>query len=254
MRWICLLVLFLQAIPAQAQDLAHRSERWTYTLRYRGIPAASAVFATEPTNPVDSAPGWQFSIEVKLNAPLNSLFQVENRYQAFVDRQTQLPYRIVKTIQQSNVNYQRTLLLNQQTGLVTSVTEDTSWQLGMPVFDLVSMLFCLRLAQADSADTLRFNLDCEMPEWQALAVHQGDQPDMKTKIGTMAASLWLVQFVPVQLRSRPWKTDMLTNQTVQKNASLFIWLSADDRRIPLQIQYFRNKKLIDLLIQKDAIR
>ena len=95
---------------------------------------------------------------------------------------------------------------------------------------------------------MNFYLDSEYLISKVRAVVKSGFEKTKLPAGKFSAIRIELLFQQITEAERPWKTDLLTNRLAAPGSELTLWLSNDERRIPVKISYHNSIIKTELLL------
>lgn len=221
------------------------------TLEYRveslNMPVGSIKLA------IDEIVGTEFSDDYHLNATartgrlISPLFSVKNVYDNYFHVSTFLPSLMRKDVRQTNIRQNGEIRYDQENHMA-SFADTLEWLIPDSCYNFFSMFYLLRELEIDSSDTVRFHLDSENEISRAVVSYTGTRL-ISSKLGNLLSRGYHIHFEPMNSKKRSWKTDLITNRLAQQDSEMVIWLSDDNRRIPLHIHFIQRSFDIKLRLQ-----
>jgi hypothetical protein len=219
-------------------------ERLIFKMEYLNLSVATLKFQ------IDS-PSKNYHLKVHAKATLTArlLFKLDNVYETYFDGNSFLPFKAVKKIQQKNI--QRELIINyyHQQQNKASVGDSVTWFIPGDCYDYFSMLYFLRNQELKPGDSISFHLDSEFLISKVEAKVLSDQEVIQVPAGKFKSITLKLKFTAINNKSRPWKTDLLTNRLASPGSEITIWFSDDDYRLPLKIAYDQSKIKTQLILE-----
>lgn len=240
MKILCL-IFALFAIMKLGQNEANLQlnflgEKLSFKMEYLNLSVAKLDF-----NILDTEFGnYLVRVHAKATGSASLMFKLDNVYETYFDQKTCLPNRIVKKIDQKNIQHELNFLFDHRNGLAY-LADSISWKIPEDCFDYFSMLYFLRRQRLQPGDVLRFHLDSEYIISKVEARVLAAQESIKVPAGKFRAIKLNLKFTKVSQQSRPWRTDLLTNRLASPGSELTLWLSDDDSRLPLKIAYHQSQ-------------
>ncbi|HDQ00411.1 MAG TPA: DUF3108 domain-containing protein [bacterium] len=221
------------------------SEILNYKMEYLNLHVANLNFSQK----MDTAAGKNYlNVTAKSTPGTQLLFSVDNYYQLEIDRESFLPLRIEKRVCQKNVLYNLILKFDHQNHRIAK-DDSIEWAIQEPCFDYFSMLYFLRAKSLDQTDTVKLFIDSEFLIYKVNARFSKNQQTMTVPAGRFKVIPVRVTFEKTNNEQRPWKTDLLTNRLAQSGSTLIIWLTADELRIPVRLEYERSMLKTQLVLK-----
>ena len=240
-----LIIFFLFFFHIQAQTLKQKNsfnlygERLYYSMKYLNMKVANLDFSIADSNKNFSAPQYHLSVKAYSTPLASKLFKINNKYTIYFSTKDFLPLKSIKYIDQKNIQHKVVLDFNHQDYQAT-FNDSISWFLPTACYDYFSMLYFLRAQPWEESDTLRFFLDSEYLISRVEAVVLPETKILKVPCGKFKTIKIQLTFKSTTKEKRPWKTDIITNRLAKPGSKLDIWLSDDERRLPLKISYFQS--------------
>lgn len=219
-------------------------EQLMFKMEYLNLSVATLKFQTTETNLNN------FHLKIHASATLSArlLFKLDNVYETYFDRNTFLPTKVIKQIDQKNIHHELNIHFNHQQNKA-SLGDSISWSIPADCFDYFSMLYFLRSQKLEPGDSIHFHLDSEfliskveakvLPEQEVIQVPAGKFPSIKLNL----------KFSAVTHEPRPWRTDLLTNRLASPGSEITIWFSDDENRLPLKIAYHQSKIKTQIILK-----
>lgn len=186
-------------------------------------------------------------VKAKTNTLFTPLFHIDNEYASRIMLQNSLPLSLIKTIFQKNVSQVVTIIYNQDQH-IAMLNDSSRWSLPDSCHNLFSMFYLLRSHDYYVGDTLAFYLDSEHIISKAKAIVAAEEV-MQSAIGTLSTHRIEIAFTPFSELVRPWKTDLLTNRLATPYSEMTMWLSTDNERIPVRIEFKQRQYKVDLILK-----
>jgi len=240
-NWLVLYTLvFTSLIAAQPIDTNFSTcidgESLTYNMEYLKMPVARWNFSLY-FSPTDSL--FHATVYAHSTALPSRLFKLDNSYYTSFASADFLPRQAKKTINQKNIQHEVVIHFDLRQHLAR-LNDSLAYSIPYPCFDYFSMLYFVRSRHWEIGDTLQFYLDSEFLISSVKAMLLSETEKLHLPVGKFEAikiSLKMSQFAGEQ---RPWKTDLLTNRLAKPGSEMIIFLSADERHIPLKITYTQS--------------
>lgn len=230
--------------PSEAKlDSYLLGELLSFKLEYLNLTVARLNFEMRAI----TAENYHLKVHAKSTGSANFMFKLDNLYETIFDRRTFLPNRIVKRIDQKNIQHELNVTFDHRDGLA-KLGDSLTWQIPDDCFDYFSMLYYLRSQQLQPNEMLSFHLDSEYIISKVEAKVVSNQESVKVPAGKFKAIKLDLKFTQLTQRSRPWRTDLLTNRLAAPGSELTLWLSDDADRLPLKISYHQSQIKTQLVL------
>ena len=196
-------------------------ERLVYDVGYSIFTAGEAVFAIPAIDTFQGLPAYEISFTVNSTPSFTWIYKVEDRYLTFVDVAGLFPWRFTQKIREGG--YSRDFAADFDQVRNTARTKDSTYAVPPYVYDAVSALYYIR--------TFDFG-----------SFRPGQRVELRNFYKDSAYALG-VKFLGFQKVSVDAGTfDCILIEPMIREGGLFksdgrilIWLSNDDRRIPVKV-------------------
>lgn len=216
-------LLPLRSIVPGDRDLA---ETLVYEVRYGFITAGEARMTTRPGPRMSGRDTWQVVGTGRSTGAFDWVFKVRDHYESHVDREGLFPYRFIRHVREGGYRLDREIAFDPERRTATTLEKGTLRHQVLPEFcqDLVSAFHCARQLPLD---TLAMGGMIEMATFLDGEVHpvrarKTGRETIRVKAGTF--DCWTFQ--PMVMAGRIWK----------EGDDLTVYVSADDRRIPVLVK------------------
>ena len=243
-----ILVCSATQLIAQNHIVNHLGEQLNYRMEFLGLPAGSISFDVVTTKNIDSISLYHLKVKAQTNKLFSPLFGIQNKYESYFDTSTFLPQILKKDVKQKNIVQHFSINFNQQQNKA-SINDSTSWNIPDSCYSFFSMLYFLRNQYFLIGDTIKFNLDSENLASTCKAT-LANSKIISTPAGKFKAIEVKLSFKPLTTSPRPWKTDLMTNRMANPNSKMSIWLSDDQSRLPLIIQFSQKRSKVKLVLKQ----
>ncbi len=201
-------------------------ESFQYAVEWRLIPAGTAKLSWMPVQ--RAQPATEVRLHLESAGLVSRLFRVDDDYRALLGSNL-CAENVVLTAKEGNRNKETRVTFDAKTGKASWVEKDlvrnatSSKEVEIPpcVHDVMGGLMALRGLRLEPGKTLRLPISDGKKFVQA-RIEAQDREDIKTPLGTFRAVRYEI---------------FLFNDVLFKRAGhLHIWLTDDERRIPVQLQ------------------
>lgn len=196
-------------------------ERLVYDVGYSFITAGEAVFSIPTMDTVNGRPSYRIEFSVQSTPSFTWIYKVDDLYRTVVDESALIPWRFTQRIREGGYSRDFEAVFDHVRGMAT--TKDGVYPIPPNVQDVVSALYLAR--------TFDFG-----------SMRPGQRTELKNFYKDSAYTL-AVRFLGFQKVSVDAGTfDCFLVEPLIKEGGLFksdgrilIWLSNDDRRIPVKV-------------------
>ena len=221
-------IAFLRPLPAQQAKLPFASgEKLRYAVRWRLLPAGQAELSLEK----DAVPGrWKAIAKAHSLGYVSNLYKVEDEYTSTFRNPTFCSLGIRKMINEGDrhreVNIQfdpRRRLALLRDGDAAGTTPPKQEQFSIPdcVHDILSALYFVRTQPFDVGQTIEFPLN-DGARTISVRLEVQAIEEVQTEAGKFQA-----------FRVEP---DVFSGHLFKQKGRLFVWLTNDEQRIPVQLR------------------
>lgn len=229
--WLLTLLSFL-LLP----ECASRGEVWDYSVKYLGMTAVRATGHLERISYEGNTEVDHLLLKAKSTRVYSLLYRVDNEYETFIDHKTGYPIRYLRRINEASIRGNFTTNFDQKRGVATYDSIDEV-KLLEKSHDFFSAILCLRKEKLDLGDRYSYNLNLDRYDWEA-TVNVTEKKEYKIDKSTLPAKVLEVRFRYLGPASKPnIDTDVLTYYLVDEKAALKIFISDDEDRLPLRMEY-----------------
>ncbi|UCE04472.1 MAG: DUF3108 domain-containing protein [bacterium] len=218
-------------------------EQLVFKMEYLNLSVATLNFQTIGTNKNN------YHLKVHANATRSArlLFKLDNVYETYFNRNTFLPIKVIKKIQQKNIQHELNIYFDYQKNKA-SLGDSISWLIPGDCFDYFSMLYFLRAQALRPGEIIHFHLDSEYLISKVEVKVLSDQEIIQVPAGKFQSIKLNLKFSAVTHEPRPWRTDLLTNRLAAPGSEITIWFSNDNYQLPLKISYHQSKIKTQLVL------
>ena len=208
----------LRTVPNIAFTLG---ERLVYDVGYSFITAGEAVFAIPAIDTMHGRPAYRIEFTVNSAPSFSWIYKVEDRYQTFVDVAGLFPWRFTQRLREGGYERDFEAAFDQRKNIAR--TADGEYTVPPYVHDVVSALYYAR--------TLDFT-----------SMRPGEKTELKNfyKDSTYTLAVKFLGYQKVSVDAGTFDTFLI--QPLMSEGGLFrsegrilIWLSNDERRIPVKV-------------------
>ena len=236
MRYLLTILIFLVGLkaPNLQDETAFQSGEWfKFRMSYSGwFKAGEATLKVEEKK-LKGKPVYHVVGKGKTTGPVNLFFKVRDRYESYFDRDTGVPYKFIRKINEGGhtkdieiefkQEEQKAIVNNKKHKKVKTFATEKDVQ------DMVSMYYYLRNSIDASALTVGDEITTNMffdEENYGFKLKYLGKETIKVDINGSRVKVNSLKFRPYVMAGRVFKEE----------ESLTLWVSADKNRIPLKIQ------------------
>ncbi len=205
-------------------------EELIYRVFYVLVPAGVVTMNVEASVGPDGRDVYKFAAEANSSFPFSYFYRVRNRMESYVDVETFLPVRFEKRRQEASFRKERHVSFDRQSGTayVRGGRKNTETAIPDDAQDYLSSLYHLRGMELEVGRDVYFNATSGENNYRVeiLVLRKEQVRKWGRELDTIVVQPVVSDFVPDGImKDRP---DML------------IWLTDDDKRIPLRIEVDTN--------------
>ncbi len=217
--------IFFSSIQAQT----YQGGEWLkFRIHYGWFNASFATLEVKKIT-IGNTPVYHIIGKGKSTGLLNVFYEIDDRYESFINAQTQLPYKFVRDINEGGYTKNKIIYYNQKkhTAKVRDLKHHTlkSYSTRAQVQDMLSALYYIR-NQIDGklkekGDSIVVNMFFDNQNYKFKTVYLGTEI-IKSEFGKVKC-----------LKLRPY---VQAGRVFKKQESLTVWVSADKNKIPIKIE------------------
>lgn len=207
----------------------HPGEKLEFVLKWGKIPAGKATLEVLPMNTINGEPAYHFVMTAKTNSFVDAFFKVRDKIEGFTD--LGLNRSLLYKKKQREGGYKRDVMVefdwNSQQAQYKRVDknrEEPPIEIPSGTFDPLSALYFTRFADFQEGSTI------ERP------VTDGSN--------TVVGVVKVIKKETLKIDGKRYETYKLQPSTEgiggvfkeSKNAKVFVWVTADERRIPVKVK------------------
>jgi len=225
-----ILLMLLIAGSTFAQEAAFKDGEWfRFRISYSGWWKAGEATLSVDNETLKGKPVYHVKGKGVTTGMTKLFFGVEDYYETYIDKQTTLPYRFIRKIDEGGHTKDKIIDFDQQARVATvndkKHNEIKTFQTEPNIHDMVSSFYHLR--NAIDANTLK--------EGDETVINMFfDQENFKFKLKFLGREVVKTKFGKVKaLVFRPY---VQAGRVFKEKESLTVWISDDQNKIPLQIK------------------
>lgn len=211
-------------------------QTWEYSVKYLGMTAVRASAELERISYDGNTEVDHLILKAKSTKLYSLLYRVENEYETFIDSQSGYPIRYLRRIDEGSLrgNFSTNFYQDEKRAVYDSVEEV---RLQDRSHDFFSAILYLRKQELNPGDDYSFLLNVDRYDWEVTATVLGAE-EYKIDRKRLPAKIVQVRFRYLGPKPKPKiDTDILTYNLVNENAKLKIFISDDEDRLPLRMEY-----------------
>ena len=230
-----LIGLFAPLGPATADSV---TERLSYTIEWRLIHAGNAVLESGPNSAV---------LKLESAGMVSTLYKVDDTYKVqfdapFCAAASTMDSKEGSRHRETTINFDRNrnrAFLTEKDLLKNTIVSKTDVQIPNCVHEVIAALLRLRRMRVDVGQTVQLPVS-DGRKSAAVRVEAQEREQVQTPAGT---------FHTVR-----YEVNLLNNVVYSRQGRVFVWLTDDDRRLPVQIRLRMNFPLgtVTLELEKEA--
>jgi hypothetical protein len=227
--------LFASLGAAAADSL---TERLTYTIEWRLIHAGNAVLESGPASAV---------LKLESAGIVSTLYKVDDSYKvqfdgSFCASSSTMDSKEGSRHRETSINFDRSrnrAFLTEKDLLKNTIVSKTEVQIPNCVHEVLAALLRLRRMKVDVGQTVQLPLS-DGRKAAAVRVEAQEREQIKTPAGTF--------------NTIRYEANLLNDVVYPRQGRVFVWLTADERRLPVQIRLRMNFPLgtFTLELEKEA--
>jgi hypothetical protein len=222
MKWLCLLpfaAIVLWAQPA--------SETLLYRAEWRLIHAGNARLTWQAAN--SSAPhGWTAKLMVETAGMVSRLYRVNNEYNAVLNNKLCAESTFLKANEGNRrretrvtFNGERKKASIEERDLVKNITATNEIDISPCMHDVIGALYRLRLVKLEPGHSVQIPIS-DGKKAVLAKVEAQEREAIKTDLG--------------KFQTIRYEAFLFNNVLYRRSGRMFIWLTDDDRKLPVQIR------------------
>ena len=231
---LALSVVIVCQLPAQSETkicgVANNSfvpgESITYNIFYSVIGlyvnAGTANFKTTEET-LNAKPVYHTVGTGWTNSRYDWIFKVRDRYESYYDKQTMMPVKFVRNVNEGKYKKSQTAVFDHSNGTV-STEENKQVPISRCTFDIISALFNVRSLDFDKMPTnskIAFDMYLDGEVYHMYLRYLGKET-VNTQLGTFKA----IKVKPLLLKGNVFKA----------GEKMTAWISDDDNHVPVRIE------------------
>ncbi len=227
--WIAIIASGITAAAsAQLPRGVFAGERVKYKVRYNlyfNIPVGEFVFYTDTSAPSILGRPTVHIRAVGYSYPFyDAFFMVRDTYGTFLDRRTGLPVVFYRKVHEGDYHFSEFVTFLRHKGKAYNRDKRRTTPIPAGVHDVVSAIFYARSIDYEHlrpGDSIMFPLYIDDSVYHVGVIYQG-----KETVRVRGERVQAYRLVPILIVDRVFKSE----------EDMTIWLSADDRRLPVKIR------------------
>ena len=215
-----IIIIFISSSWAQLPNFV--GEKLKYSAGFRLLPAGEAIlsFANDSLN---GKSVFLLSTSVKTNSILDTFYEVRDETKSWLDVNDLSLINAVKKIREGNYHRDHSVFIIGDSLLIWN---KKSFPITMPVYDPIAFIYFLRNQNLSIGDSFKF-LSAGEKRIREVWVNITGQETIKVPAGKFYC-----------LKVEPMSPD--GNSLLKNNGELRVWLSNDDKKLPIKIETKTN--------------
>ncbi len=224
-KFLCLLLMLI-AIAVNAEVFMD-GEKLTFNVKYGFISAAEAILEAR-TSVYQGAPVWHLSTNAQTYSFFDHFFRVQDRVESWWDKESLLPYKFSKNLQEGRYRQHRVHIYDHPGGRTTyqrwSFDESrfNNIEMDMPIDsqDILSAFYYVRHQDLQVGESVFVNITADGRNMLTeVVVHRAE------KVDTIFGKIECLVIEP-----------KLEGESIFKQTgSIYIWISNDQYKIPVKL-------------------
>lgn len=236
MKQLLTVILFFvgfQGSHVDKESAFQDGEWFKFEMSYSGFLKAGNATLSLKDKTLDGKPVYHVVGKGWTTGPVKWLFKVKDRYESYFDKETGVPYKFIRKIDEGghtkdieidfNQKEKKAIVTNKKRKEVKTITTEQDVQ------DMVSMYYHLRnsidIAALTKGDEIQTNMFFDEENYGFKLKYLGMET-IEVDINGSEVSVKTVKFRPYVMAGRVFKEE----------ESLTLWVSADKNKIPLKIK------------------
>ncbi|WP_412987066.1 DUF3108 domain-containing protein [Pontimicrobium sp. IMCC45349] len=221
--------IFVQFTFAQNDSAFDTGEWFKFRMSYSGWMKAGNATLTVKDDVINGKPVYHVVGKGWTTGAIKWFFKVKDRYESYFDKETNLPYRFIRDINEGGHTKKLEIDFDQenQKAYINNIKrkKKTVVDTELNVQDMVSAFYYLRnhydTDAIEQGDEVSLNMFFDSENFNFKLKFLGRET-IKTKFGKVKC-----------LKFRPY---VMAGRVFKEQESLTLWVSADDNKIPLKIK------------------
>ncbi len=227
---LILLALLLMQTSFAQKESAYKSGEWfKFRMSYSGWMKAGEATLQVKDDYLNGKPVFHVVGKGKTTGAIRWFFKVKDRYESYFDRDTNLPYKFIRDINEGGHTKKLEIEFDQenQKAYVNNIKKNrkSTHDIELGVQDMVSAFYYLRnnydTSNIQPGDEVNLNMFFDFQNYNFKLKFLGRET-IRTKFGKVRC-----------LKFRPY---VLAGRVFKEEESLTLWVSADKNKIPLRIK------------------
>ncbi len=232
--------MILSAWASMNAQTGYLGERATYQLTYLSVSAVTINISVPGKASTAQGSRYHILASARTNALFSVFYNVDNRYDIYMDSATTLPVRMDKNILQKTLEQKMTITYRHRAGEAVfhggKFTEPLRSPIAADAHNFFTMIYWLRHQTLKTGDQYTLNLDVETEPWKAVIRVTGEEK-LKAAGKNWEASKIDFAFLPQREEIRRKKTDILTRRLVTSKTRLTFWIAKQDPHPFLKVEF-----------------
>lgn len=226
---ITIILLVCSSFGLKSQEEAFEDGEWfKFRIHYGMFNASYATLEVDETN-LNNRPVYHVKGRGKSTGLLSIFFKVDDDYQTYIDKKTNLPYKFIRRINEGGYTKDLEIDFNQQANTARVHNKETdevkTYSTPDDIHDMLSAFYYIRN---------QINTDDLRPGYEKRLKMFIDDENIDFKLKYLGREVIKTKFGKVAtLKFRPY---VLAGRVFKEKESLTFWISDDKNKIPVKIE------------------
>ena len=207
-------------------------EKMSISISYLYLQAATGEIILEKQDSLQI-----ISVNAFSNGFISTIYNVDNKYISTCNLDF-IPISYEKEVNQKNIREKKIVIFKHDISIAKTIDLINHSEISYPIdsqsYDIFSLLFAIR--DMLPIDNSHFFCLANYNIWR-VNIKFIENEVLKLKSESKECSKYLIQVEKVLDNNIKSRTDMLTNNLIQKEINLFLWFSNDEKHIPIKAKY-----------------
>lgn len=223
-----LIVLATGAAPASGSEAIKAfgpGEKMEFVLKWAGLSVADADLAVEESAETDGKTVYRIISTARSRSVIDSLYKVRSRYESHINPEDGLPLKYIARSRERDRKKDRVYLFDHESNIVRRMEKSEEGRIKSEVFeipdatyDTISSLYAMRNRDADIGQSLQLKVFNNRKNYE-LVIDVLQEEEVTVSAG---------RFRTIKVQPK-----LKTQGSEEKKGELFIWVTNDERHIPV---------------------
>lgn len=210
-------------------------EKLTYDAFFNYIPAGTATLSVVGIDTLKQIPATQIRYKIKTGKMADRLYKVRDEINIWLDTESFITHKVTKSIREGSYRQKTTSSFYYRDSL--AVCDKDTFRLRQPIRDPYSLLYYFRTLPLAVGQTYDFTT-ADNQTLIDFQVFVSGKETIRTSAGQFTC--WII---------KPFKEK---NSLLKNQGEMIIWLSEDDRHLPVKIQV--KMKFGSMLLKMKSVK